>query len=38
MMLFKHKNFLDGIETLAQLTNQKFELLSIYIKKKESGN
>ena len=35
MMLFKHKNFLDGIETLAQLTNQKFELLSIYIKKKE---
>ena len=35
MMLFKHKNFLDGIETLAELTNQKFELLSIYIQKKE---
>ena len=35
MMLFKHKNFLDGIETLSQLTEQRFELLSIYIKKKE---
>ena len=35
MMLFKHKNFLDGIETLSELTNQRFELLSIYIEKKE---
>jgi hypothetical protein len=35
MMLFKHKNFLDGIETLSELTNQRFELLSIYIQKKE---
>ena len=35
MMLFKHKNFLDGIEILSELTNQKFELLSVYIQKKE---
>ena len=35
MMLFKHKNFLDGIETLSQLTNQRFELLSIFIQKRE---
>ena len=35
MMLFKHKNFLDGIETLSKLTKQKFELLSIYIEKRE---
>ena len=35
MMLFKHKNFLDGIETLSELTNQRFELLSILIQKRE---
>ena len=35
MMLFKHKNFLDGIETLSELTNQRFELFSIYTEKKE---
>ena len=35
MMLFKHKNFLDGIETLSELTNQNFELFSIYTEKKE---
>ena len=34
MMLFKHKNFLDGIETLSELTNQRFELFSIYTEKK----
>lgn len=33
MMLFKHKNFLDGIETLSELTNQRFELFSIYTEK-----
>ena len=35
MMLFKHKNFLDGIETISKLTNQNFELFSIYKEKKE---
>ena len=35
MMLFKHKNFSDGIEVLSELTNQLFELLSIYIQKKD---
>ena len=35
MMLFKHKNFSDGIEVLSELTNQRFELLSIYIQKKD---
>ena len=35
MMLFKHKNFTDGIEVLSELTNQRFELLSIYIQKKD---
>ena len=35
MMLFKYKNFLDGIETLSELTDQKQELLSIYKEKKE---
>ena len=33
MMLFKHKNFSDGIEVLSELTNQRHELLSIYIQK-----
>ena len=35
MLLFKHKNFSDGIETISELTNQKIELLSIYIQKRE---
>ena len=35
MMLFKHKNFFDGIEVLSELTNQRYELLSIYIQKKD---
>ena len=35
MMLFKHKNFSDGIEVLSELTNQKHELLSIYIQKRD---
>ena len=35
MMLFKYKNFLDGIEIISELTGQKQELLSIYKKKKE---
>ena len=35
MMLFKHKNFSDGIEALSKLTNQRHELLSIYIQKRD---
>lgn len=35
MMLFKHKNFSDGIEVLSELTNQRHELLSIYIQKRD---
>ena len=35
MMLFKYKNFLDGIEVLSELTNQYQELMSIYIIKRE---
>ena len=35
MMLFKHKNFSDGIEVLSELTSQRHELLSIYIQKKD---
>ena len=35
MMLFKYKNFFDGIEVLSELTNQRHELLSIYIEKRE---
>ena len=35
MMLFKHKNFSDGIEVLSKLTDQRHELLSIYIQKRD---
>jgi hypothetical protein len=35
MMLFKHKNFSDGIEVLSELTEQRHELLSIYIQKRD---
>ena len=35
IMLFKHKDFYEGIEVISELTNQNQELMSLYIQKRD---
>jgi hypothetical protein len=35
IMLFKHKDFFEGIEVISELTNQNQELMSLYIQKRD---